>query len=51
MMDKEKGEQLAVQDAPAPTPATTAADDEFPEGGWNAWLQVASSFALYFNHL
>ena len=46
-MVEEKKDEPTVSEAPTPGPAA----DEFPEGGLKAWLQVASSFALYFNHL
>lgn len=31
--------------------ALTPVDDVRQDGGLQAWLQVAASFALYFNHL
>jgi len=52
--------QMQMQ-APQPPPSTTPPvmvldqarnfDDERVDGGLKAWLQVAASFALYFNHL
>lgn len=54
--------QMEMQ-APQPPPPTTPPvmvpvldqarnfDDERVDGGLKAWLQVAASFALYFNHL
>ncbi|QKD48704.1 major facilitator superfamily domain-containing protein [Fusarium oxysporum Fo47] len=40
------------ESAPAPLAESgVAGHRDFPDGGVQAWLQVAGSFALYFNHL
>ncbi|KND94330.1 Riboflavin transporter MCH5 [Tolypocladium ophioglossoides CBS 100239] len=45
-------EQDAPRDgSPAPADQAHNLDGERPDGGLQAWLQVAASFALYFNHL
>lgn len=43
---------LAPASAPMPAPDDPSdLKPDFAEGGLTAWLQVAASFALYFNHL
>lgn len=40
------------ESAPVPLAESGAAGHrDFPDGGVQAWLQVAGSFTLYFNHL
>ncbi|KAH8881858.1 MFS general substrate transporter [Thozetella sp. PMI_491] len=49
--DPDDAARAGTERAPELPPAATATSNTLEEGGLVAWMQVAASFALYFNHL